>query len=185
MSESTEKTKKLSEKESRLSERMRTEARNLGLCDEWYNAWGDASIEDMLGKLKKGFDFVLQHHWPSPSFMKEQAGVGVLRSNLILCDDKWSLNCPPECFIMGESQSNLRYNGRAFGIAWICGSSRVELSARNNSSVVVELCDSAQLIVNHVDPDAKVTVVTHGHQCFVDYDDNMNVYLKEGERYDV
>lgn len=57
-----------------LSERMRDEARGLGLCNQWYDEWGSASKADLARKFIDGLDFCIANDWPSVDVIKRDFG---------------------------------------------------------------------------------------------------------------
>lgn len=161
-----------------LSRQMKEEARSLGLCDEWYNRWGDASIQDMLTMFKRGFDFVLKHRkvWLKPGFLRQKAGKETLQDNYILANDKWSFANPRECFILGNSEANIRFNGSRNGVVWATGTAKVNLSAKGSSRAIVHLFDWSQLKVTMKEPDAHILAIVHGDNAMV-----FTMYLDDAE----
>lgn len=170
-----------------ISINMRAEARRLGLCDEWYNNWGNPSIEEMLDMLKKGFDFYITHRdeWIEPSFIKSTCGIELLRIKNILADDKYSLCNRNDVYLLGNSKCNLRYNGQHSGVAWVLGTSQVEVSAKNRSHVIIEAFDSAIIRIIRRDKDARILVVLHGPDVSVLTNDDADCEIKYAKDYKV
>ncbi len=58
-----------------ISDKYKTKAISLGLCDQWTNEWKDnSSREELVEKFVKGNDFCILHNFPSVQDMKEDFG---------------------------------------------------------------------------------------------------------------
>lgn len=167
-----------------FSQSMRLLAREHGLCDAWFNAWGDnCNIDDLLDKFTRGFDFYIEKRWLTPSFIKENAGVINLRQHGIICNDSYSLNNLQQCFLIGESQANLRYNGSAFGTVWMLDNSTAEQTAKGRSEVYVHLYDRATLKANLCDEHCKIVVFMHSSEATLVRHPKVEVDVKYAKDY--
>jgi hypothetical protein len=133
-----------------LNKDLRSQARNFGLCDQWYEEWSDlnCSQQELIDKYIKGLDFCILHHYPSNDFIKSNFDRDLLHKNNIVVDERHSLLNPMTAVILGNSKSKVRVNGYS-----VC-----RVYVRDNSSVDVFIRHKAHLII-HVYDHASVTIV--------------------------
>ena len=163
--------------DNELSIKLREDARKLGLCDQWYGEWKDAtSREELADKMKRGLDFCIKHRWPSKDFIKHNFSQDFLRDNGVLVDDRRSypvrdenrrLVYIKEYVLMGDSHATIRYTFRPHMCnVWVLNNSSVRVELKYGAYAMVHLFDNAtaeivtdltckSMVIRH-SPDAKV-----------------------------
>lgn len=134
---------------NKLSLKLRSEADSLGLCKEWHNAWKDNSTEqELINKCLRGIDFCLQHKWPDTNFIRSHFDTATLRQNMILADDKYSLNLNkewhdrcirPYAVLLGKSESNIRISCPSPVIIYLNDESQVKIFVHTHEMVRIEV----------------------------------------------
>ena len=162
-----------------LNKTLREEARFLGLCDEWYNAWKDYSEDELVDRMYKGIDFVLKHHWPTNDFIKKNFKQEFLRSHGVFVDDTYSACNTQESLVLGHSDIRYRYSGRYCGIINLRDNSTAYITARGDGLVIVHMLDNATVKVEQSEK-ARVAVIKHSHNVSVEVSPGVKVL----EEYD-
>ena len=128
-----------------LSEKLKSQAINLGLCKEWTNEWGEPDEYELCEKYIRGIDFCLLNRYPSNEIIKKEfAGVRekfnifVDDTNLFISNPKWSI-------FNGSCDCVVTFNDFGIGEMYVKDNSRVSLVALDNSIVYVSLIDDAKL----------------------------------------
>lgn len=147
--------------EKRVSKELREQARSIGLCDEWYNAWSDdCTYDELIDKFITGYDFCVEHDWPSPKYVTENFPLHVLRANCVFCDDSSSRSDLRNAVVMGRSSVELYYSDYTFGDVRVRHSSHVCVNADALSIVHVHAYDNSSVVVS-AEEGAKVTLFVH------------------------
>lgn len=145
----------------RISIELRNKARELGLCNEWFNEWSDTSSkQELIDKYITGIDFALQHHYPTNQYIKDNFELELLRKNNILVDDERNLLNPSVAVILGNTKTKIRVNGLSRSVIYIRDNSVVDIIAKNKSFVIVHLFDNASTIIKTEDT-PNVLVLKH------------------------
>lgn len=147
--------------EKRVSKELKGQARSIGLCDEWYNAWSDdCTYDELIDKFITGYDFCVEHDWPSPKYITENFPLHVLRANGVFCDDSSSRSDLRNAVVMGRSSVELYYSDYTFGDVRVRHSSHVCVNADALSIVHVHAYDNSSVVV-FAEEGAKVTLFVH------------------------
>lgn len=147
--------------EVRVSKELRAQARELGLCDEWYNAWRDHTPYSMLiQKMIDGYDFCVEKDWPSAKYVCDNFPVPVLRENGVFCNDTSIARNMRNVIVMGDSVVKLEYNDFSFGDVRVRHSSKAEVHAESLAIVHIHAYEHADVAV-FADEGAKVTLYVH------------------------
>lgn len=163
-----------------LNNTLREEARFLGLCDEWYGAWREYSLDELAQRMYKGIDFCLKHHWPSNEFIKKNFNRDFLREHGVFVDDEYSVCNVRNSLVLGGSKIRYRYSGNYYGNIRVRDLSLVEITARGNGLVIVHLFERACVRVEQLEK-AKVTIIKHSPKVLINATDN--VAIKEEYDY--
>lgn len=148
-------------KEKKVSIELREQAKELGLCNEWYNAWSDdCTYDELIDKFITGYDFCVEHDWPSPKYVTENFPLHVLRANGVFCDDSSSRSDLRNAVVMGRSSVKLYYSDYTFGDVRVRHSSHVCVNADALSIVHVHAYDNSSVVVS-AEEGAKVTLFVH------------------------
>ena len=128
-----------------LNNHLRNEARKLGLCDKWFNEWHEEnySFQQLIDKFIDGLDFCFVFNFPNTEFIKKYFPKELLRKNSILVDDRWSLLNPKYAVLLGNSESNIRYNGWTVGSVHLKGISTARILVKDNCHLIINVYDDA------------------------------------------
>lgn len=129
-----------------LSETLKRQAVNLGLCKQWTEAWGDCDQQKLIDKYKKGIDFCLEHQYPSNEFIKDNFDPTLLHQNLIYVDEHLGLdNAPNGIYVLnGECSGTLHFREWAAATVYVRHSSKVSIIAEDFAKVFVRLYDEGE-----------------------------------------
>ena len=155
-----------------LSKLLRTDARRLGLCDQWFGEWKeDMTKQEMISMYLKGLDFCIERRWPSVSFIKSHFSQELLRENGILIDDIRSFPVRnPETrrliylrnfVLIGRSSTVIRYSFRPHACnVWVMDKSKVRVECKYGAFMIIHLFDDAEADV-FTDLVSNCTVIRH------------------------
>ena len=177
-----------------LSIKLRTDARRLGLCDEWFGNWKDETNKQQLIQLYlRGLDFCIERRWPAKKFILHHFSQELLRKNGILVDDIRSypvrdhvtrrLEYLRNYVLIGKSSTVIRYSFRPHVCnVWAMDDSKVRVFVKYGAFILIHLFDNATADVN-TDLVSKVTVIRHSDKTTVSKEGCVNVkdefdYLK-------
>lgn len=147
-----------------LSDRMKREAIELGLCEEWQGEWqGELTKDEMAERYVRGIDFCIEHGFPDNETIKREFGE-VARKHGVHVDEDVSLTDEPTVILNGGCSGVLRYTGYNIGTIYVRHQSDVRIIVEDLAQVFVELYDGA-----HVDVENKGArrcfVYKHGGTC--------------------
>lgn len=149
----------------KLNETLRKRAIELGLCNEWQNAWKDGWDKNtLIRKFYDGIDFCLSNNYPSNDFIKENFDRDLLIKNNVIVDEKRSILNAKEAAIFGVSKVIARYNYRAHGRIYIKDNASTDVTAHNNSFVIVHILGNAKVVARCHD-NATLVLIKHSKQC--------------------
>ena len=149
-------------KERELNNVLREQARNLGLCDKWYDGWDkESSEQDLIDKYLKGIDFCIKHDYPALSFIKEHFSKDRLMMNGIFVGDIVDTSNVQTVILLGDSSGVARYDGLHAGNVYVRHTSQLTIEASGGSRVFVEAWENCKLHVVSTGA-SKVFVYWHG-----------------------
>lgn len=134
-----------------LSETLKQQAVDLGLCKKWTEAWtDDCDQQGLIDKFIKGIDFCLERNWPSTDFIKSNFDTTLLRQNLVFVDEDIDIeNAPSGIYIInGECTGTLRFAPWAAATVYLRHSSKVGIVAEDFAKVFVRLYDEADVVTS-------------------------------------
>lgn len=136
-----------------LSETLKQQAIDLGLCKPWTKAWGDCDQQELIDKYVKGIDFCLERDWPSIDFIKANFDRKLLNRNLIFVDEPIEIkNAPSGIYVInGECSGTLWFNSWAAATVYVRHNSNVRIIADDFAKVFVRLYDDASADVIELD----------------------------------
>lgn len=140
-----------------LSETLKKQAVDLGLCRPWTEAWGDCDQQELIDKYKKGIDFCIDKQYPSNEFIKANFDRALLNENLIFVDEHINLETAPSGIyvINGECSGRLWFGQWAAVTIFVRHNSKIRIEADRYAKVFVRLYDNAEV---EYDCDASVVV---------------------------
>lgn len=130
-----------------LSETLKQQAVDLGLCKPWTEAWGECDQQTLIDKYKKGIDFCLDRDWPSNGFIKANFDRDLLNANLIFVDEYLDFDMMPSgvYIINGECTGTIKFAPWAAATVYVRHTSNVSIVASDFAKVFVRLYDSAEV----------------------------------------
>lgn len=145
-----------------FNEKIALEAKRCGICREWYGKILNASgIKDLLQLYVDGIDFCLSNEFPGNGMLKEfgadlcpEYGIFVDRQNV-------ELQNPRKLVALGTTSAAATFREYAVGEVFAKHSAEVNVSAQNNSFVVIDMFDESRLTVKAFG-NAKVCIHKYG-----------------------
>ena len=128
-----------------LSETLKQQAVDLGLCRPWTEAWGDCDRQELIDKYKKGIDFCIDKQYPSNEFIKANFDRALLNANLIFVDEHIRLDdAPSGIYILnGECSGSIRFAPWTAATVYVRHKSNVTIIADDFAKVFVRVYDEA------------------------------------------
>lgn len=138
-----------------LSQTLKKEAIDRGLCSEWASKWSDSlSQQELIDRYVSGIDFIIQQgEWPTNDFIKTNFDRDLLHKNLIYVDEHIDLKeAPNGVYILnGECSGTLWFNSWAAATVYVRHNSNVTIIADDFSKVFVHVYDEANAEVVELD----------------------------------
>lgn len=133
-----------------LSETLKRQAVDLGLCKPWTEAWGDCDQQELIDKYKKGIDFCIDRQYPSNEFIKANFDRDLLNANLIFVDEYLDFDMMPSgvYVINGECTGTIKFAPWTAATVYIRHTSNVRIIADDFAKVFVRLYDEAEAVVD-------------------------------------
>lgn len=130
-----------------LSETLKQQAVDLGLCRPWTEAWGDCDQQELIDKYKKGIDFCIDKQYPSNEFIKANFDRDLLNANLIFVDEHIRLDdALSGIYILnGECSGTIRFAPWTAATVYVRHTSKVKIIANDFAKVFVRLYDEAEV----------------------------------------
>lgn len=148
-------------REDLLSEKMKQEAIDLGLCRQWTEEWQDGTTKDeMVEKFVTGIDFCIKHDWPSPDFMQREFG-DVMHSHGVYANEPVRAENAPVVVLNGDCRCEALYEGCSTGDIYVRHVSTLHLRVRFLAKVFVEMYDDCRVTID-AEEGTKVFVYRHG-----------------------
>lgn len=161
--------------DSELNKELRDSAIRYGLCNQWQNEWRkDWDKDKMVSRFYKGIDFYLKNRFVSNDFIKNNFDLNFLRNKGILVDDTYSLLNPENAILIGNSSSNIRFNGRNISTLYILDKSKAKITAKGKSFVMVHLLGMSELEAEQ-ESGAEVVAIVHSTDCVVSSDSGVKI----------
>lgn len=135
-------------KQIELNQTLKSQARSLGLCDEWYYQWDTTCTQqDLIDKYIKGLDFAIKHDYPSTQFIVENFDRGLLHKNHIYCDEDINIYGGGNGFyvINGDCAGAIHLHTCAAATIFVRHNSRLKIKATRLSRVIVKLYNNAEV----------------------------------------
>lgn len=132
-----------------LSDALKREAMERGLCAQWTREWADNSDQQtLIDKYKSGIDFVLrQGQWPTNDFIKANFDRDLLNANLIFVDEDIDFDMAPGGIwvLNGECKGRIRFAPWTAATVYVRHQSNIEIVAGNFAKVFVRVYDEAEV----------------------------------------
>lgn len=136
-----------------LSETLKQQAVDLGLCRPWTEAWGDCDRQELIDKYKKGIDFCIDKQFPSNEFIKTNFDRALLNENLIFVDEYLDFDMMPSgiYILNGECSGSIRFAPWTAATIYVRHKSNVTIIADDFAKVFVRVYDEADAEVVELD----------------------------------
>lgn len=136
-----------------LSETLKQQAVDLGLCRPWTEAWGDCDQQELIDKYKKGIDFCIDKQYPSNEFIKANFDRALLNANLIFVDEHLDFDMMPSgiYILNGECSGSIRFAPWTAATVYVRHKSNVTIIADDFAKVFVRVYDEANAKVVELD----------------------------------
>lgn len=136
-----------------LSETLKQQAVDLGLCRPWTEAWGDCDQQELIDKYKKGIDFCIDKQYPSNEFIKANFDRALLNANLIFVDEHLDFDMMPSgiYILNGECSGSIRFAPWTAATVYVRHKSNVTIIADDFAKVFVRVYDEADAEVVELD----------------------------------
>lgn len=136
-----------------LSETLKQQAVDLGLCRPWTEAWGDCDQQELIDKYKKGIDFCIDKQYPSNEFIKANFDRDLLNANLIFVDEYLDFDMMPSgiYILNGECSGSIRFAPWTAVTVYVRHKSNVTIIADDFAKVFVRVYDEANAKVVELD----------------------------------
>lgn len=134
-----------------LSDILKREAVELGLCAQWTTEWADGSDQQtLIDKFKRGIDFCLERGWPTPEFIKDNFDRELLNANLIFVDEYLDFDMMPSgiYIINGECSGTIRFAPWVAATVYVRHTSNVRIIAEDFAKVFIRVYDGAEVDVS-------------------------------------
>ena len=147
---------------------LRDRARQLGLCDQWYDQWDkEETKQELIEKYLKGIDFCIKHDYPKPDFIRAYFPNSILVKNCIFLD---TLNVETSnlsrAVFLGKSNGRITYDGVKAGNIYLRHESELDVKATGGARVFIETYEGCRLNVEAKE-NSKVFVYRHGGEVHV------------------
>lgn len=137
------------------------QAKTKGICDSWFADLKRTNETDKLLEMYlKGIDFCLSNDFPSNEFIKDNF-VGKMEAFGVHLDEELSEKNIKKLVALGSCTGDVVYNGYSTGELFLKHDSFLNLTALENSFVMVDMFDKSILTVVAYD-NAKVCVNHYG-----------------------
>lgn len=144
-----------------ITKQLAKRAKEHGICKPWYDELITLEDKEALVEMYiKGLDFCLEHDYPSNDFIREHFK-GIMEKQGVFLDDAIELKNPSKCIALGDTKGNVKADGYAVTELWVKHDSALNVVAKGNSFVMIDVYDSAVVNV-YADDRAKVCVNRHG-----------------------
>ena len=145
-----------------LNRLLRDEARDYGLCDQWYDGWElDCTREELICKYLRGIDFCILHDYPSLDFIRENFPLYQLHANGIYLDDSMDVDCSGMLVSLGSSNLRITISGYVSCPLYLRHDSVVDVKVSGGARVFIECYDRVRLSID-CGIDSKVFVYRYG-----------------------
>ena len=125
---------------------LRRRARDLGLCDQWYDEWDiETPQEVLIEKYIKGIDFCIKNDYPKLDFIKAYVSSKMLAKHGVFVDGNIVESNAHIAVLLGKSNGIIRYNGLSTGNVYIRHESELTIEATDMAKVFVETYEGCKL----------------------------------------
>ncbi len=153
------------------------------MCKEVRDEWTETlSKQELIDLWFQNYDFAVTNHYPSNADIKNFFDKKLLRDNNVIIDDKWSLLNPSKAMILGDSDTNIRFNGFNVGQVWVRDNSMANIFVRDNADVTVCVMEHGEVNIINYNSTARVLVIKYSSAAMVSKTGN-GIRVRENYSY--
>lgn len=133
-----------------LSEKLKDEAKSLGLCDEWFADWKkDCSLDELCKKYVLGIDFCIENRFPSNDIIEKEFDLIRRKYNIFVNEEVRLKNKNGSwAIILGESNADIHLNEYGILEAYLCDNTTAKVRMDDNSKCFITLLDDAKVDIS-------------------------------------
>lgn len=141
-----------------VQELLKSQAIDLGLCQQWQDEWGNPNVDDLCRKFIRGIDFCIKHDFPKVEqvntlFQREDLERNGIYSHPNI---KSVSKGQKDVVSMGDSVVDVYVPDHALCDIYVRHNSRVNLHVGENAFVYVTMRDNGTLEVVHKGAKSKI-----------------------------
>ena len=136
-------------KELSITLREMARSQRVPLCDKFYNEWSeDDSIDVLLDRYKKGFDFAVENDYPTLAFIRANFSKADLHRHLIYIDEEVNEICSNSHTIvcLGKCTGSIEFNSWSVGNVYLRHESAVKVISDDMARVMVTEYENSECI---------------------------------------
>lgn len=144
-----------------LSKELARDARKRGICEEWHDELQNQTSKDAMVRMYlKGIDFCLSNEYPDNDYIRKHFK-GDMEKHGVFLDDAIEVSNAPKCVCLGACSGHVVVDGFNVCEVFVKHDSVLNVIAKDNSFVMIDVFDKAVLNVYAHDK-AKVCVNRYG-----------------------
>lgn len=162
----------------RLSDELKQEAMNLGMCKDGVNDWTNfTSLDALCEHYWDGIEFILDHPgYPSDKWLVDNVGKKMLNAHGIYINQSVNVGNPKNLILNGKCKGRAIAGGFSTPVIYVRGFSDLELVVTDAAIVNVNVYDNAKLVI-HCEKYTNVHVYQYGGT--VHYDGEGKVIVRD------
>lgn len=163
-----------------LTKELAKQAKANGICTPWHKELlklQDADVGALAEMYLKGIDFCLSNDYPGNDFLREHFKGKMERYGIFL-DDNINIKDKPKCVCLGTTCGRIEASGFNVCEIFIKHESGVNVIAKDNAFVMIDIFDNANVSVYASDR-AKVCINRYGGRISEIATDDARVKIRE------
>lgn len=169
---------------SNLIKQLATQAKENGICDEWYSRLLQMSPNDKAALVRmylSGIDFCLSNNYPSNGFIKRYFA-DIAPQMGVYVDMRFKAENMRKCVCLGVAEGKALINGFNVGEVFLKHNAKLALDAADDAFVMVDVFDQSELTVE-AHGNAKVTVNRYGGKITWKRDPTAKIVIREKNKH--
>lgn len=142
-----------------ISEELKQQAIECGLCKQWQAEWGTPTTKDLCDKFIRGIDFCIKHNYPSIDYMDKHFKGKVEQYGIYINEEAISQG---QSDIIANGNSKIDVYAPAVCDIYVRHNSHIRLRVPRNGFVYVSMFDNCTLEVVEKGENAEICVSLYG-----------------------
>lgn len=131
----------------KLNKDLRDKAKSLGLCALWTKNWRrDKSVDDLIEMYIKGYDFCIEHDYPSVDFIKGNFDRDILHKHGVWVDEE-VIKTKDMMIINGNCYGKLVFDNFDVATVFIRHESKITIVCNKYSRISIRAYEKANVNV--------------------------------------